>query len=31
MHKLNLEKEEGTRDQIANICLIIEKNKGIKK
>ena len=30
MHKLNLEKEEGTRDQIANICLIIEKTRELK-
>ena len=31
MFKLNLEKAEGTRDQIANICWIIEKAKEFQK
>ena len=31
MFKLNLEKAEGTRDQIANICHIIEKAREFQK
>ena len=31
MFKLNLEKAEGTRDQIANICWIIEKAREFQK
>ena len=31
MYKLHLEKARGTRDQIANICLIIEKARELQK
>ena len=31
MFKLDLEKGKGTRDQIANICWIIEKARGFQK
>ena len=31
MFKLDLRKGRGTRDQIANICWIIEKSRGIQK
>ena len=31
MYRLDLEKNRGTRDQIANICWIIEKARGFQK